>query len=299
MGCSHPHTPVLNKAFFIGIVLNLGFVAVELFAGYYAHSLALIADAVHNLGDAFGLVVSWLGYTFSFQKPNRHFTYGMGRASIFATVLNGLLLCGSTFWILKEALERLNDPTAPLSWVVGIIAAIGIVINTTTALVLLRGRDDINVKSAVVHMFADAAVSAGVVVSAVLIATTGALWIDPLLSALIAVIIFVSGWPLLVEGLRLSLDAVPKRLDADGVRAYLNHHPDLQGVFDLHIWALSTTKAALSAHLTLTAVKDREAVQEKIHRELKQKFGITHVTLQVEHSHAGCTDEHETIEDRN
>jgi cobalt-zinc-cadmium efflux system protein len=294
----HSYRPDLKAAFFIGAVLNTGFALTEIGFGWYVHSLSLIADAVHNFGDVLGLVVSWMGYNFALRKPNRNFTYGFGRVSVYATVLNGIFLTASVFWILFAAFQRLDHPQEPQTFVMGVVAAIGIAINGMTAWLLMGRSHDINVHSAVIHMLADAAVSAGVVLSAIAIFYTKWLWIDPALSAVIALVIFASGWPLLVEGTRLSLDAVPKNMDAKAIRSFLEKHPDLSGVFDLHIWALSTTKTAVSAHLTVKTGGRAEDIVHKIHRELKKKFNITHATLQVEKDHALCTDEHEQIEDQ-
>lgn len=298
--CSHHHHSMqptqdghFHKAFAIGAFLNISFVAVEVFFGLQAHSLALIADAVHNLTDVFSLLISWLGYYLAFYKPTQRFTYGLGRVSIYATLFNGISLVVTSLWIVYEAWERLHHPIMPNNITVAIVAAVGVVINTATALVLMRGQNDVNIKGAMLHMAADAAVSAGVIVIAFLMAATGWLWLDPAISALIALIVLVTGWPILREGFFLSLDAVPHTLNRQDINDFLAKHDGVTSVHDLHIWALSTQKTAVSAHIMITPGWQHEEVLRVLHKELKNSFAITHVTIQVEQDHSQCTDEHE------
>lgn len=295
--CHHSHLPIkgasFHRSFAIGVLLNSVFVVIEFIYGLKANSLALIADAVHNLGDVFALLLAWLGYYLAFRKPSSSFTYGLGRVSIYATLLNGVSLVVTSMWILFEAYVRTQHPLLPNTGIVAVVASIGIVINSVTAWVLMRGKQDVNIKGAMLHMAADAGVSLGVVITALLIGATGLLWLDPVVSALISVIILVTSWPILREGLRLSLDAVPQQLDRQTIFDYIQSNEAVQSVHDLHVWALSTLKTALTAHI---AIKDSYAIDDvmhHLHRELKNKFAITHVTIQVERDHTSCTDEHE------
>src|SRR5690606_36333761 len=193
MACSHTHSPTpqdtTRRAFALSIALNSGFVVVELMAGVAAHSLALIADAIHNLGDVLALLVAWLGYHLAYRKPTKHFTYGMGRFSIYAAFFNGVTLVGSALWIAVEAVQRFLHPVEPLHAIVSIVAVLGVAVNTVSALLLARGRGDLNLKAAMLHMAGDAAISAGVVIAAIVMAFTGWIWVDSALGIAIAVII--------------------------------------------------------------------------------------------------------------
>lgn len=294
---SHDSIATHHRAFAIGALLNAVYVVAELVAGWWTHSLALSADALHNLGDVLALLLAWAGYALAFRKPTPDFTYGLGRVSIYATLVNGITLVGSSLWILYEAILRFSHPVTPETGIVMAVASVGIVINTATAWLLARGRHDINIRATIWHMLADAGISAGVVVTAFAISLGGGVWLDPLVSVLIALVIVWGGWPILREGLRLSLDAVPQQTDAAGIRDFLHNHPDLAEVHDLHIWALATDKTALSAHLMIRDGAEHEHVLRRVHRQLNKNFGITHVTLQIERDHSACTDQHETVED--
>lgn len=287
--CSHHPVPTsFHKAFGIGITLNSLFVAVEIAAGLYAGSLALVADAVHNLGDVLGLVLAWAGYYFARKPANARFTLGFGRISIFATVLNGGMLVLSSLWIIFEAIERWTASPVPSTGLVMVVAGIGIVINMGTALALMRGQHDINIKGAFVHMLGDAAVSAGVIVAALVMKWTGLGWIDPALGILVVGFILYSSWPLLVEGLRLAADGVPNALDAEAIRAFIGQQPAVVAVHDLHLWALSTTRTALSAHVVVDQGQLVETHLHDLHTALQAAFPLDSVTLQLEHSHQPC-----------
>lgn len=296
--CSHHHKKAkeektFHKSFAVGVALNSIFVVIEVIFGFMSNSLALLADAIHNFGDVLALLLAWLGYHLAFQKPNHRFTYGMGRVSIFATLFNGASLVVTSAWIVWEAWLRLQDPIMPDNKVVAIVATIGIAVNTVTGLFLLRGKEDVNIKGAMIHMFADAAISAGVVVTAGLMAWLGWLWLDPAISSLIAIVILIISWPILREGFFLSLDAVPHQVDRAAIQHYFDTHPDVKNVYDLHVWGLSTIKTALSAHVEIKEDRSHESALRSLHRGLKSRFGVNHVTIQVEHSHRYCTDEHE------
>lgn len=299
MACAHHHPTPLNatqRAFALSIGLNTAFVIVELIAGAMAHSLALIADAIHNLGDVLALGVAWLGYHLSHRKPTGNFTYGLGRFSIYAALFNGATLVGSAVWIAWEAVGRLMNPVEPINWIVGIVASVGVVINTLSAVLLARGRSDLNLRAAMLHMAGDAAISGAVVVAAIVMAFTGWIWVDPGLGLVIAAIIFWSGLPVLREGSALAMDGVPKDLNRDEIYKFLHDNNDIKSIHDLHIWGLSTTKTALTAHLEAVDGVDLERLQRLVHHELQKRFKITHVTLQIEKDHSACVDEHEHIE---
>lgn len=293
----HHHAPKENKKFHsalaAGVALNSAFIVLEVFYGLHAQSLALLADAAHNFGDVLSLLLAWLGYALAFHKPKDNYTYGWGRVSIFATVFNGASLVVSSLWIIYEAYLRLQQPIMPDNIKVAVVASIGIAVNAASAWVLMRGSEDVNLRGAMVHMFADAAVSAGVVISAPLLAVTGWLWLDPAVSAFIAGIILLTAWPILREGFRLSMDAVPMQIDRTAIRDFLEQDSDVGGVHDLHIWGLSTLKTALSAHIAIKSGAQHEATLRRLHKELKERFKITHVTIQVERDHGACVDEHE------
>ncbi len=296
--CAHHHKKAkeektFHKSFAVGVALNSIFIVIEVIFGFMSHSLALLADAIHNFGDVLALLLAWLGYHLAFQKPNHRFTYGMGRVSICATLFTGASLVVTSAWIVWEAYLRLQSPVMLDNKVVAIVATIGIMVNTVTGLFLLRGKEDVNIKGAMVHMFADAAISAGVVITAGLMAWLGWLWLDPAISSLIAIVILITSWPILREGFFLSLDAVPHQVDRAAIQNYFDTHPDVQKVYDLHVWGLSTIKTALSAHVEIKEDRSHESALRSLHRGLKSRFGVNHITIQVEHSHRYCTDEHE------
>lgn len=289
---THQHTPKsFNRAFAIGVVLNLGFVLIEALFGLMANSLALLADAGHNLSDVLGLLLAW-GASLLVQKaPTRRHTYGLRRSSVMAALFNALFLLVAVAVIAWEAMMRLADPQPIASGTVIVVASIGIAINSYTAWLFMDGKDrDMNIRGAYLHMAADAAISLGVVLAAVAIFYTGWLWLDPLVSLFIAIVIAFSTWKLLHESLNLSLDAVPGHIQADKVQAYLESLPGISEVHDLHIWAMSTTEVALTAHLVKPDGHLDDALLAEIAEELQEHFDIQHTTLQFEYGnhHVPC-----------
>lgn len=249
----HSHAPAsFGRAFAVGITLNLGFVVVEAVYGVIAGSMALVADAGHNLSDVLGLVIAWTASVLAARPPSARFTYGFKSSSILAALGNAAFLLVALGAILVETIRRLIEPEPVAGGPVMAVAAVGIVINTATALMFMRGRKhDINIRGAYLHMAADAAVSAGVVVAGLLITLTGAQWIDPVTSLLIVGIIAVGTWGLLKDSLRMGLHAVPPGIDERKVRHFLNSLSGVEAVHDLHIWPMSTTETALTAHLVM------------------------------------------------
>ncbi len=279
--CHHPHD--FGRAFAVGIALNVAFVVVEAVFGFYADSLALLTDAGHNLGDVMGLVVAWGALYLSQWQPTQRFTFGFRKSSVLAALLNALFLLVSIGAISWEAIGRLRTPAPVQSGTMIAVAAVGIVINTATALLFLRGRrEDLNIRSAFLHMLADAAISAGVVVAGVLIAWTGRTVIDPMVSLAIAAIILVGTWSLLRDSVSLAMDAVPTNIDADAVRAYLQGLPGVKDVHHVHIWGLSTSAAAMTAHVVLSQTDLNNALLARIREELHGRFQIEHATIQLE-----------------
>lgn len=286
MGHDHQHESPknFNRAFAIGIALNFLFVLIEGFFGFYSNSLALIADAGHNLSDVGGLILAWGASYLSTLKPTQRFTYGLRRSSIMAALLNAVILLIAVGAIAIESFYRLNRSSAELQSTVMIwVAVVGIVINTVTALLFIKGRhNDINIKGAYLHMAADAAISAGVVLTGVLILLTGWSWLDAVVSLLIAAIIAFSSWSLLSESFRMAMDAVPDFINTDDVKNLLLSMPGVVKLHDLHIWAMSTTEVALTVHLVGPAIDNVDQFLHSAAHELEKKFKINHVTIQVE-----------------
>ncbi len=282
-GHDHGHAPAnFNAAFGIGIALNIAFVAVEAFYGWKINSLALLADAGHNLSDVIGLVLAWGGALAGRLRPDARHTYGWKRASILAAFVNALLLLvamGSLAW---EAFHRLQTPQAIEGVTIMVVAGIGIVINTATALLFMRGsQDDLNIRGAFLHMAADALVSAGVVVAGGLALWFGWTWLDPVVSLLIAAIIVWGTGSLFRQSLHLLFDGVPEHVDLHAVNALLAGLPGVAQVHDLHVWAMGTNEIALTAHLVMPAGGGDDAFLKHVTDELHAHFGIRHVTLQV------------------
>jgi cobalt-zinc-cadmium efflux system protein len=289
---SHSHAPVsASRAFAIGVGLNLGFVLIEAACGLRSGSLALLADAGHNLSDVLGLLLAWGASYLASRKPTDRRTYGWGRTSILAALFNGVLLYAAVGAIALEAFGRLSRPAAVAPQTVIIVAAIGAVINTLTALLFLSGRQhDLNIRGAFLHMAADAAVSLGVVIGGIAISITGWLWIDPVLSLVIATVIAYSTWDLLWHAVELSLDTVPRGVDPAAVRGYLTGLPGVEAVHDLHIWALSTTQTALTVHLVKPHAQIDDDWLHGVAHELHDRFDIAHATIQIEtgRGNSGC-----------
>ncbi|MEP6739068.1 MAG: cation diffusion facilitator family transporter [Caldimonas sp.] len=282
-GHGHAHGPANHdRAFAIGIAINLVFVAVEAFYGWRADSLALLADAGHNLGDVAGLVLAWAGAFAGRLAPDARHTYGWKRASILAAFANSLLLLvavGSLAWV---AIGRLAAPEVVQAHIVIVVASIGIVVNLATALLFMRGRhDDLNIRGAFLHMAADAAVSAGVVAAAALTLWLGWTWLDPIASLVIVVVILVGTWGLFRDSLHLMFDGVPASIDLDAVRTELEALPGVACVSDLHVWATGTTEIALTAHLVTPAGHPDDAFFRAAAARMRERFAIGHVTLQA------------------
>ncbi|MBK7515603.1 MAG: cation transporter [Betaproteobacteria bacterium] len=282
-GHTHRHAPAnVNAAFGIGIALNLAFVAVEAFYGWKVGSLALLADAGHNLSDVIGLVLAWGGALAGRLRPDARHTYGFKRASILAAFLNALLLLvamGSLAW---EAVHRLQSPQPVAGVTIMVVAGIGIVVNTATALLFMRGREkDLNIRGAFLHMAADALVSAGVVVAGGLALWFGWTWLDPVVSLIIAAVIVWGTWSLFRQSLHLLFDGVPEGVDLHAVHSLLQGLPGVAQVHDLHVWAMGTSETALTAHLVMPAGGGDDAFLKHATDELHEHFEIRHVTLQV------------------
>lgn len=280
----HDYAPTaINRAFGIGVALNLAFVALEAGFGFWANSLSLLADAGHNLSDVIGLLLAWGASYLAAREPSQRRTYGLRRSSILAALVNAILLLLAVGAIVWEALQRIGSPEPVSGWTVVGVAAAGVVVNTATALFFLSGREhDLNVRGAYLHMAADASVSAGVVAAGLLIRATGWNWVDPLMSIVIAVVIAITTWGLFRESLDLALDAVPSGIDPAKVEAYLASIPGIASVHHLHVWGMSTTEIALTVHLTKPDGKLDDALLEQISSELHDRFKISHATIQLE-----------------
>lgn len=282
---AHDHgTPTHGRAFAIGIALNTAYVAVELVIGVLIGSLGLIADAIHNASDVLSLVVAWIGSRLAQRNPSRRYTYGLKRAPILASFFNALLLFGAMGAVAWEAVGRLQDPApvpgATIIWV----TLVGLVVNFGTAFMFVRGRDDLNIRGAFLHLMADGIVTLGVLVSGVVILLTDIVWLDPVISLAIVVVVLWSTWGLFRDSLRLSVDAIPEGIDPDAVTAYLRELPGVAEVHDLHIWALSTTETAMTAHLVMREGRPGDnGLIARACRELHDEFEIVHATLQLEH----------------
>ena len=281
---SHDHAPKsFGAAFAIGIGLNTAFVAIETWYGVQAHSLALLSDAGHNLSDVLALLLAWFATWLAARKPSQRFTYGLRSSTILAAVINASVLLVVMGGIAWEALQRFAHPVAVNSTTVMAVAAVGVVINTLTALLFMSGRhQDLNIRGAFLHMAADAAISLGVVLTGWGMLATGWLWLDPAVSVVLVGVIVAGTWSLLRESLGLALHAAPAGLEPTAVRDYLSTLPGVTQVHDLHIWAMSTTESAMTAHLVMPAGYPGDAFLTRIACDLHDKFDIDHPTLQVE-----------------
>ena len=285
-GPGHAHAPAsFGKAFAIGIALNVGFVAVEATFGVLANSVALLADAGHNLSDVLGLVVAWVAMVLAKRAPSARYTYGMKGSSILAALFNAVFLLVAVGAIAWEAIQRFGEPAPVAGKTVMIVAAIGILVNGVTAWLFASGaKGDINIKGAFLHMAADAAVSAGVVIAGLVILYTGWTWLDPVVSIAIVAVIVWSTWGLLRDSLTLSLAAVPPGIDPAAVRSHLEGLPGVAALHDLHVWAMSTTETCLTAHLLMPGGRPDDAFLMDAAAGIRERFGIGHTTLQVETS---------------
>ncbi|MDB4883651.1 MAG: cation diffusion facilitator family transporter, partial [Gemmatimonadetes bacterium] len=271
------------RAFAVGVALNVAFVITEVVIGVRVHSLALTADAGHNLGDVLGLVLAWAGTVLARRGPTPRRTYGLRRFSILAAIANSGILLIAVGAIAVEAVDRLQRPEPIAGGIVSAVAALGIVINLGTAFAFMRGRHaDLNIRGAFLHMLGDAAASAGVLVAGLVIRATGLLWVDPVVSLLLVALITWSTWGLARDSVNLALDAVPSGIDPHAVESMLRELDGVVEVHDLHIWGMSTTDVALTAHLIRPCHGGEDALLAVATRELRERFGISHATLQVE-----------------
>jgi len=279
----HHEPPDYSRAFAVGVALNIIFVVVEVFYGVMADSLALITDAGHNLSDVLGLLLAWGASYLATKRPSLRRTYGYSRATILASMFSGLLLLAAVVLISWEAVNRFFTPSEPVGQTIMIVAGIGVLINSITAWFFVSGKDhDLNIRGAYLHMAADALVSLGVVVSGFVIWKFGLKWFDPLSSLLIAVVILWSTWSLLRDSLNLAIDAVPRGLDPKEVRNWLSAQAGVDGLHDLHIWPLSTTETALTAHLLMSEPPTDDEFLHDLALQLQEKFKISHATFQIE-----------------
>lgn len=285
-GDKHGH---YNRLFAIGVVLNVLFVMVETVAGFAANSLALLADAGHNLVDVLSLLLAWGAHALASSKPTHRRTYGLRRSTILASLISAVALYGALGAMAWEAVGRFQSEAPVAGQVMIIVAAVGMVINGLTALLFARDRhSDLNIRGAFLHMAADALVSLGVVVTGVVLMYSGWLWLDPAISLVIIVVVLGSGWSLLRESLNLAVDAVPSHIDAREVRDYLENLPGVESMHDLHIWGMSTTETALTAHLVMPGGENSsDRFLSETSSALHQRFAIHHATLQIENGTAG------------
>ena len=284
---SHQHSHAinaesLNKAFIIGIVLNLAFVVIEFAAGFWFDSLALLSDAGHNLSDVVSLVLALLAFRLAKVKANERYTYGYKKSTILVSLLNAVILLVAVGAIVIESIHKLNNPAVVPGGAIAWVAGVGVLINAFTAFLFMKDKEkDLNVKGAYLHMAADALVSVGVLVAGIVISRTGWYIIDPIIGLIVAVVILISTWNLLHDSLRLTLDGVPTSIDSQKVVKAIRALPGVDDVHHIHIWAISTTENALTAHIVL---KQPEGMQEVKHliRHRLEDFGIVHATLEFE-----------------
>lgn len=290
-GHAHDHAPPArwDRAFAIGIALNLAYVVAEAGAGLALGSVALLADGGHNLSDVLSLAVAWGGAALARRTPSKRFTYGLKGSTILAALANALLLLVALGAIALEAVQRFAAPSHVPGLTVSAVAAVGIAVNAATAWLFARGREgDVNIRGAYLHMLSDALVSAGVVIAGVVIWLTGAAWIDPLASLVIAALIFWQTWGLLRETVEMALAAVPRGIDYDAVEVALAALPGVTEVHDLHIWPMSTTEPGLTAHLAIPGGHPGDAFLHDAQEMLHHRFGIGHATIQVETGAGPC-----------
>jgi cobalt-zinc-cadmium efflux system protein len=285
----HHHAPRdFGFAFAVGIGLNFAFVVVESVYGVLAHSMALLADAGHNLSDVLALALAWGASRLAKRGPSARYTYGLRSTSILAALINAALLLLVTGGIIWESIQRLFDLEPVASKTVMWVALAGIVVNAVSAIPFAKSGGDLNVRAAFLHLAADAAISLGVVIAALLTIATGWLWLDPVMGIAIALTIIVGTWGLLRDSVTMALDAVPAHIDPDQVRAYLGKLPGVSEVHDLHIWAMSTTETALTVHLVMPKGHPDDAFTAEICRELREHYHVHHATVQIETGAQPC-----------
>ncbi len=286
MGNHHNHAiNNYNRSFAIGVILNIAFVAIEAVYGIFADSLALIADAGHNLSDVVSLLLAWGANALATRAATDKRTYGFRKATVMASLASAVLLLVALGGITSEAIGRIftSEPVNGLTVIV--VAAIGVIINTLTALLFFKGqKDDLNIRGAFLHMAADAGVSLGVVIAGIFIMAGGWLWIDPVVSLLIVAVIFVGTWGLLKDSINYAIDAVPRNVDIPGIRRYFESFDHVDRIHDLHVWPLSTTEIALTVHIVVKGSSLNNAFLLKLQKHLQDHFGIGHSTIQVETS---------------
>ena len=287
----HSQLPVnYRKAFAVGIALNVSYVAVEAAFGLFAHSLALVADAGHNLSDVLSLLLAWGASEFGQSKPSKRFTYALRSSSILASLANAIILLIAIGAIAWEAFQRFSQPQEVPAVTVMVVAGFGVLINAATALLFMSGRHrDLNIKGAFLHMAADAGVSLGVVLAGLAIKLTGQYWIDPAMSLVIVAVIAIGTWGLLRQSIRLALQAVPEGVDLERVEHYLASLPDVTAVHDLHIWPMSTTQTALTAHLEMPNGSGGDEFLHNVCQHLHDEFQIEHSTIQIEQNAKACS----------
>lgn len=290
----HSHTVSssnLNRAFIIGIVLNLAFVLVEGIAGWWTHSLALLTDAGHNLSDVASLALSLLAFRLAKVKANDSFTYGYSKSTVIVALANAIILLIAIGGIGVEAVQRFFHPEPMSGGIMAIVAGIGILVNASSAFLFFRDKDhDLNVKGAYLHLAADALVSLGVVVTGIIIIYTGLYWLDSVVSIIIMIVILISTWSLLSDSLRLSMDAVPRSIDMEKLRSSIKNIKGIQDIHHIHVWAISTTVNAMTAHLVVDenlASTEEQQLKENVRHELHH-LNIQHVTLETERGEGKC-----------
>lgn len=293
MGHEHTHNHTitsLNKAFIIGIILNLVFVAVEFGSGFYFDSLALLSDAGHNLSDVVSLVLALLAFRLAKVKANSKYTYGYKKSTILVSLLNAVILLIAVGGILVESIGKLQHPQEVPGGAIAWVAGIGVLINAATAFLFLKDKDkDLNVKGAYLHMAADTLVSVGVLIAGLVIRQTGWYIIDPIIGIAVAIIILISTWNLLHDSIRLSLNGVPVGIDSKKVKETISCIPEVKSIHHMHIWAISTTENALTAHVVIDKLDDMEKIKHHV-KHVLEYCGIDHVTLEFE-TYGGCLDE--------
>lgn len=288
-GHHHHHAPAdFGRAFLIGIVLNTGFVLVEAAAGLIYGSMALIADAGHNLSDVLALALAWIASIAARRPPSGRFTYGYKSSTILAALANALLLAVAIGAILFETLHRIMNPVEPEGMAMALVAGIGIAINALTAMMFMKGQEDLNIRGAYLHMAADALVSLGVVVAGIAILLTGLVWIDAAVSLAIVAVVAWGTWGLARDSVAMGLLAAPARIDLDAVRAHLAGLEGVTAVHDLHVWPMSTTEVALTAHLVMPGRPASGSFLREVAASLETRFGVGHATLQIESGDDPC-----------
>lgn len=288
-GHPHHHSANYDRAFAIGVTLNVLFVLVEAYYGWLSDSLALLSDAGHNLSDVLGLLVAWGGFYLARLRPNHRHTYGWGRATIMAATFNALILLIAVGGIAWEAINRFSYPVPTQGGTVMLVAGIGVVINGITAWLFMSGnRRDLNLRGAFLHMAADALVSLGIVIAGAIYILTGWTWLDPAISLVVAVVILIGTWDLLRHSMYLSLDGVPASIHLGSVRNYLSGLPGVSGIHDLHVWATSTSESALTVHLIMPGGHPGDDFLCGIMNALHRDFDIEHATIQVETGNQPC-----------